>query len=250
MSALDGCQELWGVGGSCMCLGAWRLWLTNSVPVFGKITKVPVNVCLYVCKLDVYVHSLMDSSHSRDARLSSRAENHCCHVLEPSWMTLTLFWRWEAVYGWDLPNCRGLHAYPFKLQICTTWLWTFQSVFLPAFSESHLETDLQYLSIDNSAHGKDKSTQRAIDRSIEIRMIQKSLCQQSTQNNSYEWPSSTKIHATYFRSDIFIFILVLPHVMVFPQEVMTRCFGLCPVWVRFWHLQEDGSLYMWPQPGH
>lgn len=250
MSALDGCQELWGVGGSCMCLGAWRLWLTNSVPVFGKITKVPVNVCLYVCKLDVYVHSLMDSSHSRDARLSSRAGNHCCHVLEPSWMTLTLFWRWEAVYGWDLPNCRGLHAYPFKQQICTTWLWTFQSVFLPAFSESHLETDLQYLSIDNSAHGKDKSTQRAIDRSIEIRMIQKSLCQQSTQNNSYEWPSSTKIHATYFRSNIFIFILVLPHVMVFPQEVMTRCFGLCPVWVRFWHLQEDGSLYMWPQPGH
>lgn len=250
MSALHGCQELWGVGGSCMCLGAWRLWLTNSVPVFGKITKVPVNVCLYVCKLDVYVHSLMDSSHSRDARLSSRAGNHCCHVLEPSWMTLTLFWRWEAVYGWDLPNCRGLHAYPFKLQICTTWLWTFQSVFLPAFSESHLETNLQYLSIDNSAHGKDKSTQIAIDRSIEIRMIQKSLCQQSTQNNSYEWPSSTKIHATYFRSNIFIFILVLPHVMVFPQEVMTRCFGLCPVWVRFWHLQEDGSLYMWPQPGH
>lgn len=171
-----------------------------------KITEVPVNVCLYVCKLEVYVRSLIDSSHNRDAGLSSRVGNHCCHVLEPFWMTLTLFWRWEAVYGWDLPNCRGLHAYPFKLKICTTWLWKFQSIFLPAFSESHLETSLQYLSTDNSAHWKDKSTQRAIDRSIEIRMIQKSLCQQSTQNNSNEWPSSTKIRDTYFRSDIFILV--------------------------------------------
>lgn len=56
-----------------------------------KITKVPLNVCLYVCKLDVYAHSLIDSSHNRDAKLSSRIGNHCCHVLEPFWMTLTLF---------------------------------------------------------------------------------------------------------------------------------------------------------------
>lgn len=169
-----------------------------------KTTKVLVNVCLYVCKLDVDVHSLIDISHNRDSRLSSRAGNHCCHVLVPFWMTLTLFWRWEAAYGWDLPNCRGLHAYPFKLKICTTWLWKFQSLFLPAFSESHLETGLQYLSVDNSAHRKGKSTQRAIDRSTEIRMIQKSVCQQSTQNNSTESPSSTKMHAAYFRLDIFI----------------------------------------------
>lgn len=168
-----------------------------------KITKVPVNLCLCVCKLDLCVRSLTDISHNRDARLSSRAGNRC-HVLEPFWMTLTVFWRWEAAYGWDLPNCRGLHAYPFKLKICTTWLWKFLGIFLPAFSESHLETSLQYLSIDNSAHWKDKSTQRAIDRSTEIGMIKKSLCQQSTQNNSTKWPSSTKICATYFRSDIFI----------------------------------------------
>lgn len=80
-----------------------------------------------------------------------------------------------------------------------------EHLFCQLFLSHTLKTSLQYLSIDNSAHWKDKSTQRAIDRSIEIRMIQKSLCQQSTQNNSNEWPSSTKIHGTYFRSDIFFF---------------------------------------------
>lgn len=112
-------QKLWGVGGSYMCLGVWKLWFTNLVPVFGKPQrfKIPLNTYMYACKSDIYVHSLIDIVHNRAPRVSTRVDNHCCHVLKSLWMTLALVCRWEAAYGRDFPNCRGLHAYPLKLKI-------------------------------------------------------------------------------------------------------------------------------------
>lgn len=84
-----------------------------------KTTKVPVIIYVYACKSDVYVYSLIDIIHNRAPRVSTRVYSHYCHMLKSLWMTLALVCQWEAAYGRDFPNCRGLHTYPLKLKICS-----------------------------------------------------------------------------------------------------------------------------------
>lgn len=84
-----------------------------------KTTKVPLNIYMYVCKSDVYVHSLIGIIHNKAPRVSTRDDSNRCHVLKSLWMTLALVCRWKAAYGRDFPNCGGLHAYPLKFKICS-----------------------------------------------------------------------------------------------------------------------------------
>lgn len=66
-------------------------------------------------------------------KVSTRADNHLCHVLKSLWIALALVCRWEAAYGRDFPNCRSLHAYPLKLKICSMALKISEHPFVGSF---------------------------------------------------------------------------------------------------------------------
>lgn len=117
MSTLAECQRHWGVGGSSVCLGIWKLQFANSVLVIWKTSKVPSNVCTSACKSDVCVHSLRDIIPSRSPRVFIGANKHCCHVLKSLRVTLALVCGWQAAYRRDFPSCGGLQAYPLEVRI-------------------------------------------------------------------------------------------------------------------------------------
>lgn len=102
-----------------------RFSLGHGEPCFkhAYLSCMPKNLrcrwLLYMFRcLEAMMYKLGASSITAP-KVSTRADNHHCHVLKFLWMTLALVCRWEAAYGRDFPNCRGLHAYPLKLKKCS-----------------------------------------------------------------------------------------------------------------------------------